>query len=174
MAAGRTLILLPPGLPDTLVPSEKKGYSASVKLPEDFPLGKFPVQLALSGRFGASFTTILTPVLDTLAVADSLFIRPTAGGLNFDRVSKGRLYPFRLKLANQSMYGLAAGIWTRDISKAHRVARALKAGTVWINKHLDFGPNIPFGGAKQSGIGVEFAEEGLYEFTQIQVINEAR
>ncbi len=50
----------------------------------------------------------------------------------------------------------------------------MESGTVWINKHLDFGPNIPFGGAKQSGIGVEFAEEGLHEFTQIQVINEAR
>ena len=50
----------------------------------------------------------------------------------------------------------------------------IEAGTVWINKHLDMAPHIPFGGAKQSGIGTEFAEEGLAEFTQLQIINEAR
>ena len=47
----------------------------------------------------------------------------------------------------------------------------IEAGTVWINKHLDMAPHIPFGGAKQSGIGTEFAEEGLAEFTQLQIIN---
>lgn len=47
----------------------------------------------------------------------------------------------------------------------------MERGTVWINKHLDGGPNIPFGGAKLSGMGVEMAEEGLAEFTQVQVIN---
>jgi acyl-CoA reductase-like NAD-dependent aldehyde dehydrogenase len=50
----------------------------------------------------------------------------------------------------------------------------METGTAWVNKHLDFGPNIPSGGAKQSGIGVEFAEEGLAEFTQIHIVNEAR
>jgi acyl-CoA reductase-like NAD-dependent aldehyde dehydrogenase len=51
------------------------------------------------------------------------------------------------------------------------VATQLESGTVWINKHLDMAPHIPFGGAKQSGIGTEFAEEGLAEFTQLQIIN---
>ena len=51
------------------------------------------------------------------------------------------------------------------------IASQIEAGTVWINKHLDMAPNIPFGGAKQSGIGTEFAEEGLAEFTQLQIIN---
>ena len=55
--------------------------------------------------------------------------------------------------------------------RAHAVASQIESGTVWINKHLDLAPNIPFGGAKQSGIGIEFAEEGLAEFTQLQVIN---
>ena len=50
----------------------------------------------------------------------------------------------------------------------------MDAGTVWVNKHVDLAPNIPFGGAKQSGIGVELGEEGLAEFTQLQVINVAR
>ncbi len=79
-----------------------------------------------------------------------------------------------LARANASPWGLGGSIWGTDRDKAYDLACEMESGTVWINKHLDFGPNIPFGGAKQSGIGVEFAEEGLHEFTQIQVINEAR
>ncbi len=55
--------------------------------------------------------------------------------------------------ANDSIYGLAAGIWTRDISKAHRTARLLKAGSVWINQYNGFDTAMPFGGYKQSGWG---------------------
>jgi acyl-CoA reductase-like NAD-dependent aldehyde dehydrogenase len=79
-----------------------------------------------------------------------------------------------LERANASPWGLGGSVWGADRDKAYDLACDMESGTVWINKHLDFGPNIPFGGAKQSGIGVEFAEEGLHEFTQIQVINEAR
>ena len=79
-----------------------------------------------------------------------------------------------LARANASPWGLGGSIWGKDRDAAYALACEMESGTVWINKHLDFGPNIPFGGAKQSGIGVEFAEEGLYEFTQVQVINEAR
>jgi acyl-CoA reductase-like NAD-dependent aldehyde dehydrogenase len=79
-----------------------------------------------------------------------------------------------LERANASPWGLGGSIWGQDRDKAYALACEMESGTVWINKHLDFGPNMPFGGAKQSGIGVEFAEEGLHEFTQIQVINEAR
>ena len=60
------------------------------------------------------------------------------------------------------------------MTRAHDLAERMDAGTVWINKHIDLGPNIPFGGAKQSGLGVEMGEEGLAEFTQLQVINVAR
>lgn len=79
-----------------------------------------------------------------------------------------------LERANASPWGLGGSVWGKDRDRAYELACEMESGTVWINKHLDFGPNIPFGGAKQSGIGVEFAEEGLHEFTQIQVINEAR
>ena len=65
----------------------------------------------------------------------------------------------------------AASVWSSDTKRAHDVASKIEAGTVWINKHLDMAPHIPFGGAKQSGIGTEFAEEGLAEFTQLQIIN---
>ena len=73
--------------------------------------------------------------------------------------------------ANNTPYGLGASVWGSDHKRAYEVARSLDSGTVWINEHLDVAPNAPFGGAKQSGIGVEFAEEGLAEFTQLQIVN---
>ncbi len=76
-----------------------------------------------------------------------------------------------IRQANGTDYGLGASVWSSDRDRAHAIARRIEAGTVWINKHLDLAPNVPFGGAKQSGIGVEFAEEGLVEFTQLQIIN---
>ena len=79
-----------------------------------------------------------------------------------------------LARANASPYGLGGSIWSSNIERAHEMAERMDAGTVWINKHLDLAPNIPFGGAKQSGLGTEMGEEGLAEFTQLQVINAAR
>ncbi|MBR1136718.1 MULTISPECIES: aldehyde dehydrogenase family protein [Bradyrhizobium] len=76
-----------------------------------------------------------------------------------------------IRRANASSYGLGASVWSSDPKRAHEIATRIEAGTVWINKHLDMAPHIPFGGAKQSGIGSEFAEEGLAEFTQLQIIN---
>ncbi|MEW6640659.1 MAG: aldehyde dehydrogenase family protein [Pseudomonadota bacterium] len=79
-----------------------------------------------------------------------------------------------LARANASPWGLGGSVWGRDREQTRDIALRMESGTAWINKHLDFGPNIPFGGAKQSGTGVEFAEEGLAEFTQIHIVNEAR
>ncbi|MGJ5011263.1 aldehyde dehydrogenase family protein [Bradyrhizobium oligotrophicum] len=76
-----------------------------------------------------------------------------------------------IRRANGTSYGLGASVWSSDPKRAHVIATQIEAGTVWINKHLDMAPHIPFGGAKQSGIGTEFAEEGLAEFTQLQIIN---
>ncbi len=76
--------------------------------------------------------------------------------------------------ANGLEFGLGASVWSDDLDRAKEIAMQVESGTVWINTHLDFGPNVPFGGAKQSGIGVEFAQEGLHEFTQVQVINQAK
>jgi acyl-CoA reductase-like NAD-dependent aldehyde dehydrogenase len=76
--------------------------------------------------------------------------------------------------ANTSQYGLGGSIWSTDLDKAYDLASRMESGTVWINKHSDLAPNIPFGGAKQSGLGVELGEEGLMEFTQLQVIDMAR
>ncbi|HSV79983.1 MAG TPA: aldehyde dehydrogenase family protein [Ramlibacter sp.] len=73
--------------------------------------------------------------------------------------------------ANEGPFGLAASVWTRDMAKAHAVAGRLVAGTVWINKHIDRTPHVPVAGAKQSGFGVELGQHGLYDFTQLKVIN---
>ncbi|HLI63101.1 MAG TPA: aldehyde dehydrogenase family protein [Terriglobales bacterium] len=78
-----------------------------------------------------------------------------------------------LRRANGTAYGLGASVWSANSARAQAVAERLEAGTVWINKHHDLSPTIPFGGAKHSGFGVEFAEEGLAEFTQLQIINAA-
>jgi acyl-CoA reductase-like NAD-dependent aldehyde dehydrogenase len=63
--------------------------------------------------------------------------------------------------ANATVYGLAAGVWTRDVAKAHRVARAVKAGTVWVNTYNLYDPALPFGGFKQSGFGRDLGIEAL-------------
>ncbi|HVM49949.1 MAG TPA: aldehyde dehydrogenase family protein [Candidatus Acidoferrum sp.] len=72
--------------------------------------------------------------------------------------------------ANQTNYGLAAGIWTRDIGKAHRVAAALKAGTVWINCYNVFDAALPFGGYKESGWGREMGREVLNLYTETKAV----
>lgn len=76
--------------------------------------------------------------------------------------------------ANASPYGLGGSIWANDKNKAYELATKLESGSVWINKHADLAPNIPFGGARLSGIGSELGEEGLAEFTQLKIINIAK
>lgn len=72
--------------------------------------------------------------------------------------------------ANDSQNGLGGSVWSQNIERAKEVALRMDCGSVWINKHGAIQPNAPFGGVKQSGIGTEFAEEGLAEYTDIQVV----
>jgi len=72
--------------------------------------------------------------------------------------------------ANQNPAGLGGSVWSADVEKAKHYAVQLECGSVWINKHGTIQPNAPFGGVKQSGIGVEFGAEGLKEFTTIQTV----
>jgi acyl-CoA reductase-like NAD-dependent aldehyde dehydrogenase len=76
-----------------------------------------------------------------------------------------------LARANNTTYGLGGSIWAKDLDKAYKLAERMESGTVWVNQHADINPNVPFGGAKQSGFGAELGEEGLAEFTQLQIIN---
>ena len=113
------------------------------------------------------------------------FIRPTIvrdiadGSVLVDEEQFGPVLPVIrysdveevLARANDTGFGLGASVWSSDTRRAEDVAEGIDAGTVWINKHADIAPHIPFGGAKLSGVGTEFAAEGLSEFTQLRVIN---
>ena len=72
--------------------------------------------------------------------------------------------------ANETVYGLAAGIWTNDLTKAHRLIPQLKAGTVWVNTYNIFDAALPFGGYKQSGWGREMGEEVIHEYTETKAV----
>ena len=76
--------------------------------------------------------------------------------------------------ANDSEYGLGGTVWTNDLDRGKEVASQILSGTIWVNKHLDLPFDVPFGGAKQSGLGVEYGQEGLEEFTQQKTINMAK
>ncbi|MEM9852188.1 MAG: aldehyde dehydrogenase family protein [Pseudomonadota bacterium] len=72
--------------------------------------------------------------------------------------------------ANDSDNGLGGSVWSKDVAKAKEIASRMECGSVWINRHGGIQPNAPFGGVKKSGLGVEFGEEGLAEYTDIQVV----
>jgi len=78
-----------------------------------------------------------------------------------------------VRRANDSDHGLGGTIWTADSERGLAVALRIETGTVWVNKHLDLPFDVPFGGAKQSGIGSELGQDGLEEFTQAKIINMA-
>jgi aldehyde dehydrogenase (NAD+) len=85
------------------------------------------------------------------------------------------VFPFKteedaIRLANSTKYGLAAGVHTNDISRAHRVAGALKAGTVWINTYAYLTPMAPYGGYKESGYGRELGIQGIENYTQVKTV----
>lgn len=73
--------------------------------------------------------------------------------------------------ANASPYGLGGSVWSSDVGRARAVAERMESGTVWVNKHLDLTPDVPFAGCRQSGVGTELGVDGLREFTQRRVIN---
>jgi aldehyde dehydrogenase (NAD+) len=73
-------------------------------------------------------------------------------------------------LANATIYGLAAGIWTRDIKKALRTAREIRAGTVWVNTYNMYDAASPFGGFKQSGFGRDLGVHALEGYTQVKSV----
>jgi len=99
-----------------------------------------------------------------MKIVDEEIFGPVLSVLTFATEAEG------IQLANRSMYGLAAGIWTKDIQKAHRVARAIKAGTVWINTYNFYDPAAPFGGYKFSGFGRDLGKEALDNYTELKTV----
>ena len=115
---------------------------------------------------------------------EGLFFPPTIiGGLNngdplVDEEQFGPALPIIrytnledvIRAANDSPNGLGGSVWTSDIEAGRKLASRIESGSVWINKHGMIQPNAPFGGVKQSGLGVEFTEDGMAEYTDIQVV----
>jgi aldehyde dehydrogenase (NAD+) len=108
--------------------------------------------------------TIFTDVNDTMQIAREEIFGPVISTLPFDTVEEA------ITRANNTPYGLAAGVFTRDVSKAHRIARALRAGSVWVNTYHGLDPAVPFGGYKMSGYGREGGVEHLESYVNTKAI----
>jgi aldehyde dehydrogenase (NAD+) len=108
--------------------------------------------------------TVFADVQDEMKIARQEIFGPVMSVIVFKDVDEV------IARANRTDYGLAAGVWTRDIKKAHAVANAMRAGTVWVNCYHVLDTRAPFGGFKQSGIGRELGEYGLQEYTEVKTV----
>jgi acyl-CoA reductase-like NAD-dependent aldehyde dehydrogenase len=108
--------------------------------------------------------TILTSVNNQMRVAQEEIFGPVTAVMPFKDEAD------LMRQANDTIYGLSAGLWTKDLSQAHRLAKAIRAGTVWINTYNMIHPAVPFGGYKQSGYGRELGKHALDLYTQIKSV----
>jgi aldehyde dehydrogenase (NAD+) len=110
--------------------------------------------------------TVLVDVREDMSVVRDEIFGPVVAAIPFSQSDLGPIAE-----ANRTSYGLASGIWTKDISKAHKLAKQIKAGTVWVNCYNAFDTAIPFGGYKQSGWGRELGMEAIDAYTQTKAVN---
>jgi aldehyde dehydrogenase (NAD+) len=108
--------------------------------------------------------TVFADVRPEMTIAREEIFGPVLAAIEFADVDEA------IARANDSPYGLAAGVWTRDIKKAHYVARKLQAGTIWINTYNVYDTAAPFGGYKQSGFGREMSAHALEHYTQVKSV----
>lgn len=121
--------------------------------------GGIPGDAALAGGFFVE-PTIFTGVSNRMAIAREEIFGPVLSVLEYDSDDEA------VALANDSSYGLGAGVWSRNADRARSVADRLRAGTVWINEWHLISEKAPFGGYKESGVGREFGLEGLHEYME--------
>ena len=108
--------------------------------------------------------TIFADVNHSMTIAKEEIFGPVVAAMPFDDIDD------LVEKANDSMYGLAAGVWTQDIKKAHYIAHKLKAGTVWVNTYNALDAASPFGGYKQSGLGREMGSYALDNYTEVKSV----
>jgi aldehyde dehydrogenase (NAD+) len=116
----------------------------------------------LGGYFMAP--TILSDVRPQMRIAQEEVFGPVLAVMTFSTDQEA------VALANSTPYGLAAGVWTESIRRAHRIAARLDAGTVWVNTYRSVAPNAPFGGVKQSGMGRESGVDSVLEYTETKTV----
>ncbi|WP_339487288.1 aldehyde dehydrogenase family protein [Pseudomonas sp. EL_65y_Pfl2_R95] len=116
---------------------------------------------------GAGFfvrPTVLADVTQAMAVAKAEVFGPVLSAIPFDTDEEA------IRMANDSEYGLAASLWTNDLTKAMNLVPKIHAGTVWVNAHVLLDPNMPFGGVKQSGMGREFGRAVIESYTELKSV----
>jgi acyl-CoA reductase-like NAD-dependent aldehyde dehydrogenase len=121
----------------------------------------------LGGELGGGYfiaPTIFTYEEDNLPIVQEEIFGPVAAVTAFEGWDE------LLQRSNSTRYGLASGVWTRDISKAHRFAQSVRAGTVWINSYGLFDAAAPFGGYKESGFGKEMGKDALDLYTNVKTV----
>jgi acyl-CoA reductase-like NAD-dependent aldehyde dehydrogenase len=108
--------------------------------------------------------TIFDGVTNTMKIAREEIFGPVLSVIPFKSIDEG------IAQGNSTTYGLAAAVWTRDVTKALKAARAIRAGTVWVNAYNLFDAALPFGGFKESGFGRELGSAGLEHYTETKTV----
>ena len=109
--------------------------------------------------------TVFGEVDNSMKIAQEEIFGPVLSIIRYDGVDDA------VRIANDSPYGLAAGVWSRDIPRAIEVVNRLRAGTVWVNDFHLISPAAPFGGYKQSGVGREHGEWGLKNYLEVKTVH---